>query len=99
MNIPNLLHSPIGYIETTTKIGGKQKQPVYLSEEWAYFFGQLIQQMQSNLSNEGFVIPQQKTDDITTISVNVPNGTQIYNLQTHEPLVKVNGVMKVIQTV
>lgn len=62
---------------------------------------QLLIEMQNNLSDEGFRIPHQKTDNIEKIN-NISNkasiGSIIYDSETHQLKANINGVVKVIQT-
>jgi hypothetical protein len=62
-----------------------------------------FQQAQENLSNDGFVIPAQTTDTINYIlspsnQNSKPDGTLLYDSQTNELKVRINGVVKVIAT-
>ena len=63
---------------------------------WLQIITQLLQQLQANFSNEGLVIPQQSTDNITTIAANYPNGTLFYNSSTGHVQVIVGGVVKTV---
>jgi hypothetical protein len=65
--------------------------------EWKMFFSQLVQGMQIALSNEGFQLPSQVTEDIAKLTSS-PNGTLIYDSKTNEPKVRVSGTFKVIET-
>lgn len=57
----------------------------------------LNQEMQANLSDDGWVQPSQTTDNITSLAAGMPNGTFWYDTDTNEMKVLVNGVVKVVQ--
>jgi hypothetical protein len=46
---------------------------------WLQIITQLLQQLQSNFSNEGVVIPSQTSSNIAIISADYPDGTIFYN--------------------
>jgi hypothetical protein len=63
-----------------------------------------FQQAQENLSDDGLVVPSLPTSDINYISSSSnqnarPNGTLWYDYLTNELKVKINGVVKIIQTI
>jgi hypothetical protein len=88
MNIPNLLQekfvNPDGSIHPL----------------WFQWLTQLTTQMQTNLSNEGFVIPSQNTADTTTILTgdanNPPVGKMLYDAEAKALKVNIDGVIKTI---
>src|SRR3990167_4274095 len=50
----------------------------YLTPEWRSLFDQLLQNMQQNLSNEGYVVPSQTASDIAIIQAGTnPDGSYI----------------------
>lgn len=69
------------------------------------FFATLNREMQSNLSNDGFVIPSRTTSEINQILLNSdpqtekPNGTMLYDSVTDELKIKSSGLVKVVQLV
>ncbi len=67
--------------------------------EWAQFFDGLLSTLQSNLSPEGVSIPKQTTDNITTLGTVNNAGTLLYDIETHELKININGTYKVIQTI
>lgn len=68
-----------------------------MTPEWELFFSQLINVLQSNLSNEGYVLPMQSTTDIAKLSdVDKSKGALIYDLTTDEFKVNINGTWKVV---
>lgn len=69
----------------------------HLTDVWRNILMQLLQQMQQNLSNTGFVIPSQSTANIALLT-NAVNGTMLYNSTTDLPKIKVAGTFKTITT-
>lgn len=67
-----------------------------LTPSWHQLFSQLLNEMNTNVSNNGFVVPSRTNDDINAMAVNVPNGTILYDSDTNELKAKVNGVFVVI---
>lgn len=88
MNIPNLPHqmTPI-----TTESG-------LMHPDWYKYFMQLTNEMQINQSQEGSVIPEQKTSDILKIQTKLNGPTLIYDSDLNVPKISVNGVFKTIST-
>jgi len=74
----------------------------YLTRPWQGVIGELLQNMQKALSNEGFVIPSQSAANINIlISINpetlqpyMADGTIIYDSTNHQFKGMVNGVLK-----
>lgn len=67
------------------------------------FFDVLVQEMQNSISDDGFVIPSLKTSQINEVSDNTarnakPNGTIWYDEETKQFKGKIDGVVKVFQT-
>lgn len=85
MNIPNV---PTGPLVT------KDESP---TTEWKLFFTQLIQVMQTALSDEGFHVPSQATGEIAKLTAS-PNATVIYDSTTNELMVRKAGTFKNILT-
>lgn len=67
-----------------------------LNEIWHNFFFQLLQLMQQNLSDEGFLIPQLSTTDIAKLTdpSKTPNGTMVYDSTTDDFKGMKGGVFK-----
>lgn len=75
-----------------------------LSAPIAQMLDVFFQQAQENLSNDGIVIPSKTTSDINYIfsasnQNSKPDGTILYDSQTNQLKVRINGVVKVITTV
>jgi hypothetical protein len=79
----------------------------YMTPEYQNFFQQLITQMQLNLSNEGFQLPQQSTTNINHILSGFNSSTNpsayygdvLYDSTTDEAKINIAGTFKVIQVV
>lgn len=56
----------------------------YLTEPWQLLFSYLLTQMQTNLGEEGFVMPSQDDDTITTILTSPTPGTILYDTTNNE---------------
>lgn len=75
----------------------------YLTSAWSLLLTQLFNQMQVNISDDGMVVPQLTTDQIThntdpTNTNTMPDGSVFYDTDDHKLKVKENGVVKVITT-
>lgn len=116
MKIPNLLHDPMLSVNSAESDGitppkGLQRQDmnqyaarkleVQMNAGWQNFFTQLVQQLQANVGEQGFVIPQQKTDVINAMQATSvkQTGLLVYDNQTHELKININGAFKVVQVV
>jgi hypothetical protein len=64
---------------------------------WRDFFQDNLFQMQKNLSQEGFIVPKQTTDNITKIVNNNTIGALVYDKDTNELKVNINGTVKTVQ--
>lgn len=67
-------------------------------------FDVFFQQAQENISDDGFVIPSRTTKDINDIAStsnanNKPDGTIWYDNEDKELKAKIDGVVKIIQTI
>jgi len=79
----------------------------YLTPQWQSIFQQLITALQTNLSDEGFLPPQQPTTNIATLQTrfnasSAPSnyfGDLIYDSTTDELKVNIAGTFKVVQVV
>jgi hypothetical protein len=95
MNIPNFEN-----IQFVDKNG-------YLTEQWQNIMQQLITALQSNVSNEGFQIPQQPTTNITMLQSQFaasPNpaayyGNLLYDSTTNQLKVNLAGTFHVVVTI
>lgn len=65
-----------------------------LTAEWALFFQQLIQALQTNLTPEGFVIPQQIATNIALLTGSASNANILYDSTNNEFKGNVNGTWK-----
>lgn len=90
MNIPNL---PNILLPLTHPENKDQMHPT-----WHLFFSQLLQELQTNLSQQGIHIPQQNTANISTIQAANPVPSFVVNSDTGQPYVSINGVFKQITT-
>lgn len=63
------------------------------------YLGQLVQQLQTNLSDEGYVMPQQPTANIAQLTGAQSVGAVLYDSDTNELKVNINGTWKVVQVV
>lgn len=92
MNIPTLFN---------TKMVDSQG---YLNPDWYNLFQQLFTQMQLNLSNNGYQLPQQSAANISNIQAsfaNTPNpslyyGDILYNTTNDTAMVNIAGTFKTI---
>jgi len=86
INIPNFLDMQI------------VNQDGYLTDSAKQMFSQLFSQLQTNLSDEGILIPQQSATNITVLDNIKSKGAIIYNTNTNKAMVNENGSFKTIQT-
>lgn len=86
MRIPNFIDS-----QFANKEG-------FLTDTWRQILTQLFTELQKNTSVEGLVFPTQTTANITTLGPQVPFGSLLYDKDTKQPKVNVEGVFKVMQT-
>lgn len=88
MNIPDFTH---------TKIANEDGTP---TDEHRRFMEQLTQTLRATLSQEGTRLPQQTTDIIVNkLSKPVSTGRMLYNKDTHQVMVNINGTFKTVQVV
>jgi len=62
------------------------------------FLGQLTSELQKSISNEGFMIPPQSTATINQLNTQQSVGALLYDSETNQLKVNINGTFKVIQT-
>lgn len=86
MNIPNLPMGPL-----------VDKNGHATNEFWG-ILSQLIIEMQQNLSNEGYKVPQQTTSTINELNTPQSEAALLYDSDTKELKVNIDGTFKVIQT-
>lgn len=87
MNIPNFQNSKV------------VDEKGMLTAEWANIFQQLFTELQINVSNEGYKVPQQTTTTISTLNNTNSTSALIYDSTLDELKVNLNGVFKTIQTI
>jgi hypothetical protein len=61
------------------------------------FMSQFFQQMQQNFSQEGYKLPQQTTANISTLNTAKSTSAMVYDKDTHEFKVCINGTFKTVQ--
>ncbi len=87
MNTPNYTHTAL-----VDKNGN-------ITPEWRVLITQLLQELQINFGDNGLVVPQQTTTNITTLEPDSKNGTLLYDSDTDELKVRLNdGTFHTIQT-
>jgi len=67
--------------------------------EMAGVFAQLISELQQNLSNEGYKVPQQPTANVQSLNTTQSIGALLYDSDTNELKVNINGTFRVVQVV
>jgi hypothetical protein len=91
MLVPNFVHDKAVNVEPPNE--------GHFTEQWVIFISQLIDQLQTNLSNEGYVVPGQTTDNISVIAASeqAQNGIRLLvDTDTNELKAIVNGVVKTV---
>jgi hypothetical protein len=86
MSIPNFID---------TKFTDKEGN---LTDTWKMILSQLFSHLQNNLSQEGIKVPQQTTANIGILDNINSLGALIYDKDTNELKVNINGTFKVIAT-
>lgn len=85
MNIPSYMHTPMV---------DKNGMP---TDTWQLFFTQLLNQMQTNLSNQGFILPPHEIATVSMVAAQ-SNGAMVYvqdpNPANDSMQVRINGVYK-----
>lgn len=69
----------------------------YPTPPFARFMNLLIQALQTHLSTEGLKTPQQTTANITALNTADSLGVTLYDKETHELKVNINGTFKTVQ--
>ena len=68
-----------------------------LTSEWSNLFNQLISQLQLNLGNEGYVLPELTTAQIAELTdIDKSKGAMVYDTDLNEFKVNISGVWKVV---
>lgn len=88
MNIPNIPPMTTPFIN---KDG-------HVTEVWYNVLNQLIIQMQENVSNEGYKVPQQSTFNVSALNNTKSIGALLYDEDLHLLKVNINGVFKTVTT-
>lgn len=70
-----------------------------MTPEMRNTLSQLFTSLQQILSDEGYKVPQQPTSKITQLNTANSVGNLLYDSDTHELKVNINGTFKTIQTV
>lgn len=78
------------------KISDKDGMP---TDEFRRFMEELTQTLQNFVSNEGIKTPEQTTANITALNTQQSKGALLYNNETHELKVNINGTFKTVQVV
>lgn len=71
----------------------------YLTPEWQLILQNLFQELQKNLSDEGYILPEQPTSKITQLNTADSTGALLYDSDTDEAKVNIAGTFRVIQVV
>lgn len=88
--IPNLptIHQEV--VQLTEHPNGDKTY--HMHPEWHHFFSQLTTALQSNFSQEGFIVPNQSTNNINLLTAK--NNTLIVDNLLNVPKIILNGVVK-----
>ena len=89
MIIPNLPREPLLTINKDTKM------PL-INPAWQAYHNNLTKQLQSNLSDEGYVIPQQPQANINTLNTMTSQGRFIFNSDNSSMQMNNNGTYQSI---
>ena len=69
----------------------------YLTPEWMNLINQLISQLQLNLGNEGYVLPQLTTTQINDLTdTSKSKGALVYDSVTNQVKANLNGTWTVL---
>lgn len=69
-----------------------------MHQDLVNYLGQLVQQLQANLSDQGYKVPQQDSATISVLNTAQSVGALLYDSETHELKVNINGTFKTITT-
>lgn len=70
--------------------------PFSMNQNDTFYQQNLSQTLQDGLSDNGWTLPQQTTDNIVTASSEMPDGTMWYDSDSHEFKVKIDGTVKTV---
>lgn len=71
-----------------------------ITPDWQNTLTQLLTQLQLNLSNEGYKLPQLNSDQIDGLTDSSKSmGNMVYDSTTNEFKVNINGTWRVVQVV
>lgn len=88
MNIPNIPPMTTPFVNADGRV----------SEVWYNVLNQLIIQMQQNVSNEGYKVPQQSTFNISDLNNTKSTGALLYDNDLHLLKVNINGTFRTVTT-
>jgi len=69
-----------------------------LTDTWRAILSQVLTQLQINFSHEGLKIPQQSTTNVNALNTSKSIGSLLYDKDTNQLKVNINGTYKVVQT-
>lgn len=87
MSIPNL--------PSNRNIVGKDGR---MTDEWYLYFDNLTTALQVGVSDEGFLLPKQSSDNITKLNTEQSIGTMLFNTTDSVAMVNLTGTFVTIQT-
>ena len=69
----------------------------YFTEEWAQLFQQLLTQLQNNYNDEGLIVPNQTSVNVSYLTdANKSNGALLQNSDTGNLLFNINGIWNIL---
>lgn len=86
MNIPNFLNEKIA------------DENGYLTEPWKHVLEQLLNELQTQMSNESHIVPSQPTSNITQLNVSKYTGGLLYDETTKKLNINLDGTFKEVLT-
>lgn len=69
-----------------------------LTPTWKQILSQLFTELQLNLSDEGIIMPQQTTANISQLNISKYIGGLVYNIDTDKAMANIAGTYKNIIT-
>lgn len=71
--------------------------PIYSNNQNDQFYNQdLSKYLQDTISTNGWALPQQPTETISSVSTDMPDGTMWYDTTTKDFKVKIDGAVKTV---
>ena len=70
----------------------------YLTEPWKHTFEQLFQELQKNMSDEGYITPSLESLDIAKLTGVELSGNLIYDTDIKKLTVNIDGTIKEVLT-